>query len=242
MHYTIKLGQREYVRELLVRGLETTKPNVVRSRLLIRPGDPISQSLIGETQQKLYDLGIFSKVQTALQNPDGSEEGKYVLFQLDEAARYSFNIGMGAELARIGGGVTNFDSPAGTTGFSPRVTGGISRLNFLGLGQTLSLQALVSTLEQRGVLSYLIPEFTGNQNLTLTVSGLFDSSTDIRTFAAQRSEAAMQLAQRLSRANSLQYRFAFRHVIVSNLKIEKQLIPLLVAAGARGIAIHVLHS
>ena len=79
-----------------------------RSRILIRPGDPISQGRIGETQQKLYDLGIFSKVQTALQNPDGKEESKYVLFQLDEAARYSFNVGVGAELARIGGGVDNF--------------------------------------------------------------------------------------------------------------------------------------
>jgi len=227
LHYSIRLGQREYVRDLLVRGLETTKPNVVRSRIRIRPGDPVSQSLIGETQQKLYDLGIFSKVQTALQNPDGTEEGKYVLFQLDEAARYSFNVGVGAELARIGGGVTTFDSPAGTTGFSPRITAGISRLNFLGRAQTVSLQALVSTLEQRAVLSYLMKEFAGNQNLTLSFSGLFDNSTDIRTFAAQRSEGAVQLAQRLSRANSLQYRFAYRHVIVSDLKIQPQLIPLL---------------
>jgi len=110
LHYTVRLGQREYVRDLLVRGLETTRPNVVRSRILIHPGDPVSQSRIGETQQKLYDLGIFSKVQTALQNPDGKEEGKYVLFQLDEAAKYSFNIGVGAELGRIGGGVTTFDA------------------------------------------------------------------------------------------------------------------------------------
>ena len=70
-------------------------------------------------------------------------------------------------------------------------------------------------------------EFAGNQNLTLSFSGLFDNSTDIRTFAAQRSEGAVQLAQRLSRANSLQYRFAYRHVIVSDLKIQPQLIPLL---------------
>jgi outer membrane protein insertion porin family len=227
LHYTIRLGQREYVRDLLVRGLETTRPNVVRSRILIHPGDPVSQSRIGETQQKLYDLGIFSKVQTALQNPNGAEESKYVLFQLDEAAKYSFNIGVGAELGRIGGGVTTFDAPAGAPGFSPRVTGGISRLNFLGLAQTLSMQALVSTFEQRGILSYVMREFTGNPNLTLTLSGLFDNSTDIRTFAAQRAEAAVQVAQRLTRANSLQYRFAFRHVTVSDVKIEPQLIPLL---------------
>jgi len=227
LHYTIVLGTRQYVRDLLVRGLETTRRDVVLSRLLIHPGDPVSQSRIGETQQKLYDLGIFSKVQTALQNPGGAEESKYVLFQLDEAAKYSFNIGVGAEIARIGGGVTTFDSPAGTTGFSPRVTGGISRLNFLGRPQTVSLQSLVSTLEKRVVLSYLIREFAGNPNFTLTFSGLFDNSMDTRTFTAQRAEGAVQLAQRLSRANSLQYRFAYRHVIVSDPKIEPQLIPLL---------------
>jgi outer membrane protein insertion porin family len=227
LHYTVRLGQREYVRDLLVRGLETTRPNVVRSRILIHPGDPISQSRIGETQQKLYDLGIFSKVQTALQNPDGDEESKHVLFQLDEAAKYSYNIGVGASLGRIGGGVTNYDDPAGAAGFSPRVTGGISRLNFLGRAQTVSMQGLLSTFEQRAVLTYVMREFASKQNLTLTLSGLFDNSTDVRTFAAQRAEAAVQLAQRLTRANSLQYRFAIRHVITSDVKIYPPLIPLL---------------
>jgi len=229
LHYTIRLGERQFVRNVLVRGLKTTRPGVVQNRILIRPGDPVSQGRIGETQQKLYDLGIFSKVQTALQNPDGKEESKYVLFQLDEAAKYSFNVGIGAELARIGGGVTTFDSPAGTTGFSPRISAGISRLNFLGLARTISLQALASTLEQRGIVSYLAPQFMGHESLTLTVSGLFDRSKDVRTFAAQRAEGAVQLAQRLSRANSLQYRFAYRQVSIlqDTLKISPELVPLL---------------
>jgi len=227
LYYNIKPGERQFVRNVLVRGLETTRSNVVSSRILIRPGDPISQGRIGETQQRLYNLGIFSKVQTALQDPEGEEESKYLLFQLDEAAKYSFNVGVGAQLARIGGGVENFDSPAGATGFSPRVSAGISRLNFLGLARTLSLQTLASTLVQRGVLSYQMPEFRGNENLTLTFSGLFDRSHDVRTFAAQRLEGAVQLIQRLSRANSLQYRFAYRKVNVSNLEIEPLLVPLL---------------
>ena len=72
-----------------------------------------------------------------------------------------------------------------------------------------------------------MPEFMGNENLTLTVSGLFDRSHDVRTFAAQRMEGAIQLAQRLSRANSLQYRFAYRKVTVNSLEIEPLLVPLL---------------
>jgi outer membrane protein assembly factor BamA len=217
------------VRDLLVRGLKATRPHVVLGRMLIHPGDPISQGRLGETQQKLYDLAIFSKVRTAVQNPDGMEEKKYVLFQLDEAARYSFNVGLGAELARIGGGVETFDSPAGTTGFSPRISAGVSRLNFLGLGHTVGVQALASTLRQRVLANYVAPQFTGNQNLALTFSGLFDNSKDVRTFAARRWEGEVQLAQHLTHANSLQYRFAFRRVTVdeNTLKISPLLVPLL---------------
>jgi outer membrane protein insertion porin family len=233
--YTMQTGRRQYVRAILVRGLRTTRSSVVDSRLLLKPGDPLSQRKIADTQQKLYDLGIFSKVQTAVQDPDGDEDNKYVLFDIDEANRYSFNAGIGAQLGRIGGGVTTFDEPAGTTGFSPRVSFGISRLNLFGEGRTLSLQTRVSTVEQRALLSYSAPQFLDNEDLTLTVSGLFDNSHDIRTFAAQRAEGSIQLAQRLTRANSLQYRFTYRHVVIGDVLISPELIPLFSQPERTGI-------
>jgi len=229
LRYVIRPGARQYVRNVLVRGLDSTRPSLVNNRISVRPGDPVSQSQIAESQQKLYDLGIFSKVQTALQNPDGAGDHKYALFHIDEAARYSFTAALGAELARIGGGVTTFDSPAGKTAFSPRISMGISRLNVLGLAHTVSLQGLLSTLEKRVLASYAIPQFNGNENLALTTSALFDTSRDVRTFKAQRWEGSVQLAQRLSRANSLQYRYSFRlsQIDESTLKISSGLIPLL---------------
>ena len=229
LRFVIRPGQREYVRDVLVRGLETTNRTLVASRISLVPGGPISQSRIAQSQQKLYDLGIFSKVQTAIQNPDGEEDAKYVLLHVDEARKYSFNAGVGAELARIGGGVTTFDAPAGTTGFSPRVSLGLSRLNFLGLAHTIGLQTLASTLQQRALLTYLAPQFTGNENLSLSVSGLFDHSRDVRTFTAERAEGSVQLAQKLTKANTIQYRYTFRHVIIpeSTLKISPELIPVL---------------
>ena len=238
LHYIARPGTRQFVREVLMRGLKTTNPKVVLSRIKIKPGDPISQGAIAETQQKLYDLGIFSKVQTALQNPDGDEEQKRVLFQIDEAAKYSFNTGFGAQLARIGGGVTTFDAPAGTTGFSPQVSVGISRLNFFGAGHTISLQTRVSTLGQRAILSYQAPQFMGNENLALTLSALYDTSRDVRTFSARRWETAIQMAQRLSKVYSLQYRFSFRRVTVdaNSLKISPELVPLLAQPVRVGLA------
>src|ERR1700722_8088806 len=236
LKYTLHAGKRVYVRSVLLRGLKTTRETLVDNRIGPKPGDPVSQQSIAASQQKLYDLGIFSKVETAIQNPDGDEDQKSVLFQVDEASRYSLTLGFGAQLARIGGGVTTFDNPAGSTGFAPRVSVGISRLNLFGLGQTLSLNTLISTIEQRVVLTYLMPRFAGNQNLTLTVSGLFDNAYDIRTFAQQRAEGSVQLSQRLSRQYQLQYRFALRHVTISSLKISTELIPLLSQPVRVGIA------
>ena len=151
-----------------------------------------------------------------------------------------------AESARNWGGsaagVTTFDEPAGTTGFSPRISLGISRLNLFGEARTLSLQTRFSTIEQRALLSYTAPQLGGNENLTLTISGLFDNSRDIRTFAAQRAEGSVQLAQRLTRANSVQYRFTFRHVTIKRRRDFAGVDPAAFAAGTRGIDFDDLHS
>ncbi len=236
LKYTLRPGKRVYVRSVLLRGLSTTRESLVDHRIVPKAGDPLSQQSIAASQQNLYDLGIFSKVQTAIQNPGGDEDQKYVLFQVDEASRYSLTLGFGAQIARIGGGVTTFDDPAGSTGFAPRVSVGISRLNLFGLGQTLSFNTLVSTIEQRVVLTYIIPRFAGNEKLTFTVAGLFDNAFDVRTFAQEREEGSVQLAQRVSRQFQLQYRFALRHVTISDLKISPELIPLLSQPVRVGIA------
>ncbi len=46
----------------------------------------------------LYDLGIFSQVDMAIQNPDGDEDNKYVVYNLDEARRYSITTGFGLQI------------------------------------------------------------------------------------------------------------------------------------------------
>ena len=227
LRYVIRPGPRKYVRDVLVSGLQTTRRDLVLRRIQLRKGEPLSLSEQNESQRSLYNLGVFARVNTALQNPDGDENEKNVLFDIDEARHYSFNVGVGAQIARIGGGVTTLDNPAGTTGFAPRLTLGLTRENFLGLGESLGAQAAVSTIEQRGALTWFIPQFASNPNLNLTSVILFDNSNDIRTFTADRREASIQLGQKLSRAYTLQYRFIFRNVTLNNIKIDQLLVPLL---------------
>jgi len=228
LKFMVDLGRRVYVRDVLISGLERTRGSLVSQRISIQPGDALSQSKITGSQRRLYDLGVFAKVNAAIQNPDGEEPTKYVLYSFEEAARYLLNTGFGAEIGRIGGGSTSLDSPAGTTGFSPRVSFGISRLNFLGFGHTIGLQMRVSTLEQRALATYVAPQFQGSPSLNLQFSALFDISHDVRTFSARREEGSVQLGQKLTKANSVQYRYTFRKVnIIGTPLVNPELIPRL---------------
>jgi outer membrane protein assembly complex protein YaeT len=227
--YHIQPGRREYVREVLIGGLDATRPQLVNSRILLNPGEPLSQSRMIETQRRLNDLGIFAKVDVAVQNPDGDEPAKYVLYQLEESKKYSVSGGLGFEVARIGGGTTSFDSPAGQAGFSPRASMDLTRLNFRGLGHAVSVRGSVSTLRQRALFSYTAPQFMSHERLTLSFVGLFDDSQDVRTYASRRWEGSTQLSHRWTRSKSVQYRFSYRRVGVDpgSLRIDPALIPLL---------------
>jgi outer membrane protein assembly complex protein YaeT len=228
-------GRQQLVRDFLISGLDTSDPDMVLRRIRLGPGEPLSQSRVVESQRRLYDLGVFARVDVAVQNPDGQEQGKYLLYQIEEARKYSVNFGFGAEIARIGGGTANFDSPAGEPGFSPRASFGISRTNFAGLGHTVSLQTRASRIQQRALATYLAPQFKGRDNITLTINGLYDLSYDVRTFAAKRLEGAIQLSQRLTRDFSVQGRFAYRRNTISNLAIDDSVIPIFSRPGRVGI-------
>jgi len=228
LRYTVVEGRRNFVREVLVRGLGRTNPEIVNRRIRLNPLDPLSQAQIVDSQRRLYDLGIFAKVDVAIQNPDGRERNKYVLFQLEEASRYSVNFGFGAELTRIGGDPNSLTAPVGNPGFSPRVSLGITRLNMFNLGHTAGIQTRFSRIQQRAILSYFAPQFRGDERFNLTFSMLGDISRDVNTFTSRRLEAALQLGQHLSRSDTLQYRFIYRLVGVdkASLKIDPVLIPI----------------
>ncbi|MCU1238039.1 MAG: surface antigen [Candidatus Solibacter sp.] len=227
--FTIHEGQQQFVREVIVTGLKTTKPSLVSRNLRLNPGDPLSPTAITDTQRRLYDLGIFAKVDGAIENPDGETARKYVLFNVEEAARYSVAVGLGAELGRIGGCQTCLDAPAGQTGFSGRVSLDVTRNNIWGLGHSLSLRTRVSTLERRGLLTYTWPRFRSLDHFNLTFNALYDDSRDVRTFSSKRLEGSVQLSQRFSKATTFFYRYTYRRVSVdeATLKISPFLINLL---------------
>lgn len=228
LKYEVNEGGRKYVRQVLISGLRTTRPKLVNKHMTLRAGDPLSPIEQIEIQKRFYDLGIFARVDTAIQNPDGDTDHKYVLYRFEEANRYTLNLGIGAQLGRFGTpSSTSLSSPAGATGFSPAFSFDASRLNFMGIGHTVTLRGLYSSLEQRGSVSYLAPRFRNVEGRNITFTALYDQSLNVRTFSSRRQEASIQASQKFSRATTGLVRFAYRRVSVGSVVIPVLLVPQL---------------
>jgi len=234
--YTIREGDRQFVREVITSGLRTTRQHYVDKRITMKAGDPLSPIQQTEIQKKFYDLGIFARVDTAVENPEGDDDHKYVLYNFEEADRYTFTVGIGAQVARFGTpSTTDLSSPAGTTGFSPEFSLNVSRLNFLGVGNVISARGVYSSIEKRASLSYLQPRFRNVEGRNITYSILYDNTLDVRTFAAKREEGSVQISQKFSKSLTGLFRFAYRRVGVSDVVIPVLLIPQLVQPVRIGI-------
>jgi len=228
LQYNITEGQPRYVRDVLLTGLHTTRHRLVDPNILLKPGDPLSWTEMGDIERRLSDLGVFEKVDMAIQNPTGDTEDKYVLYNVTEGHRYNLAVGAGAEIARIGGSQTSLDNPAGATGFAPRGDLELSRLNLWGLGHSLNFKGRYSTLDRQVSLSYLAPRYRNVDGRNITVTALYDNTRDVLTFTARRVEGSVQLSQKLSKATTVLWRYTWRDVQVdqSTLKINPLLIPL----------------
>jgi outer membrane protein insertion porin family len=227
--YNIVEGQPRFVRDVLVLGLRETRKRLVDPNVLLKPGDPLSWTRMGEMQRRLYDLGVFDKVDMAIRNPQGDTDNKYVMYHLTEGHRYYVGLGFGGEVARIGGSQTDVGQAGGATGFSPRASLEVSRLNLWGLGHSLNFKSRYSTLNRRASLNYLAPRYRNVEGRNISVTALYDNTRDVRTFTAKRYEGSVQLSQRFSKATTALWRYTWRDTAVdpNTLKINPGLIPLL---------------
>jgi outer membrane protein insertion porin family len=225
--FKINEGQQVFVDNVFVSGLNHTKPFIVQRELQVKPGDPLSQAAMLQTQQRLYDLGIFSQVGTAAQNPNGNEPDKNVLVDVEEAKRYAFNYGIGLEFQTGQPSAVGSNQAKGNTGVSPRVSLSVTRLNFRGRDHTITFKADVGSLQQRGLVSYTAPRWFNSSKWKLSLTAFYDNTIDVTTFTSQRLEGSVQAEETVSKATTLAYRFTYRRVKASNIDISPDQIPLL---------------
>ena len=109
-----------YVNKVIIRGNETTKDNVIRRDIDIKPGQIFSQTDIMESYRKLFMLNFFEAVSPDIMPIEGKNEVDVVF-----------------DVVEKGSGQLNFSAGySGLLGFTGG--GGFSFPNFLGTGQSLS--------------------------------------------------------------------------------------------------------
>ena len=224
--YTITEGEQVFVDRVLVSGREYTRAYVVNREMRIGDGDPLSQARMVDSQRRLYDLGLFNQVDMAVQNPDGQEPSKDVLFNLQEAKRWTFRYGGGLEFAT--GNVPTTNNPQGKTGVSPNGVLEITRLNMFGRDQTLTFRVRVGLLTRRALIGYDAPRLFHSEKWRFNATAFYDNTADVNTFTSERLDGTVQAEQKYSRPTTLLYRLSFQRVAVdpNSLVIDPTLIPL----------------
>jgi outer membrane protein assembly complex protein YaeT len=221
--YRITEGQRVDVSRVLLAGYRYTRPGIISRQVTVKPGGPLREGDVIATQQKLYNLAIFDRVQVAPQNPEGTYPEKQVVVAVEEGKRYTLSYGFGFEAQRL---ASTSSATATTLKASPLGILEVSKINVGGRGHTVSLKLRGSTLEYQGLLGYTAPNFLAQSWLNLIITGFADKASYVNTFTATRYEGSLQLVQNVSTSTSLTYRYFYRHVVASNLKVSVEQVPL----------------
>jgi outer membrane protein insertion porin family len=222
--YQIEEGEQIRVAQVLVGGYEHAHPSVIVREVQLHAGGPLSESAVVETQRRLYNLGIFSRVAIAPQNPEGSDTSKTIDVLVDEARRYTIGYGLGLEAQRLG---TASNGPvAEPLNFSPRGTVEFTKLDLTGRADSLSFKARASTLQGRALLTYSSSNHFILPTLSFQLNGTYVKARDVQTFTSTREEGSAQLTDRRSLLTTLLFRFVYRRVQATDLQVAPEEIPL----------------
>jgi outer membrane protein insertion porin family len=223
--YHIDEGAQTRVRRILITGYNHTRAGVVRREIHVKPEAPLREGDVVESQRRLYNLGVFNRVTIEPQNPAGADTNKDVVVLVEEAKRYTLAYGGGFEVQRL---ASNTNPTGSEVQAAPRGILEISKLNVTGRADSLSLKLRGSTIEDRALLTYSDPNTFANPNYTFQANVYTEKTQDINTFTESRYEASVQLTDQVTRFTTLQYHYAFRRVVVSNLNntVAPEEIPL----------------
>jgi outer membrane protein assembly factor BamA len=221
--YRIHEGPQIHVRRVLISGFNHTRLGIIKREVRIQPTDPLREGQVIDSQRRLYNLGVFNRVTISPQNPTATDTDKDVVVLVEEAKRYTVAYGGGFEVQRL---ASTTNPTAGEVQASPRGIFEITKLNLTGRADSLSLKVRGSTLQGRALLGYSDPNTFGNSHLSFQATAYAEKTQDINTFSESRYEGSVQMTDHLSSRTTLLYRYSFRKIIVSNLNIPPEEIPL----------------
>ncbi len=234
--YLIDEGQQIQIGHVSYLGAEHMRQSFIQRNTTVKPGDPLSEGKMLESESRLYNLGDFDWADVSPRKPITDQTQEEVLVKVHEASRNSLTFGFGFEsTSRSGSLSSGVISLPGlpTVGlpsefavieksiFSPIGSIEYSRLDMRGLGETGSVSTLLSILDQKAALSYSMPQFQGlNWRALWSLSGERNSMNPL--FTAQSGMGSFHVEKVLdsARTERLQFQYTFQRSSISNLLIK----------------------
>src|SRR6266404_6115709 len=221
--YHIQEGPQTRVRRILIGGYQHTRPGVIHREVHIKVKEPLREGDVVESQRRLYNLGVFNRVTIEPQNPNGTNPEKDIAVLVEEAKRYTLAYGGGFEIQRLASTTNPTETQIQA---APRGILEVSKLNLTGRGDSLSFKLRGSTLQGRALRGYSAPNAFANPHFSFQATAFAEKTRDINTFTENRYEGSVQLTEQVTPLTTVLYRYAFRQVRVSNLKILSEEVPL----------------
>ena len=103
--FVISERQPVIVRDVIVRGAEFTREDLIKSRAALIPGELYRRSLVRATEERLATLGVFTSVTVDLEDPEVPARQKVVIIRVQERlpqyldVRPGFSTGEGLRIA-----------------------------------------------------------------------------------------------------------------------------------------------
>jgi outer membrane protein insertion porin family len=160
--YKIQKGEKVYIDRIYFSGNETTRDKVMRRMMEVSEGDLFRGTAVKRSKRQIMRLGFFDTVDISTE-PSYDDRHVNISVRVKERQTGTFQVGAGFS------SLENFIA-----------TAQISKQNFMGHGQTVSLQATLSSIRSLYTLSFYDPFFV-DSNFTFSAD-LFNFQQDFNDF------------------------------------------------------------
>lgn len=159
IEFAIVRGERVFVERIDIEGNATTLDQVIRRQFATVEGDPFNAREIRQSAERIRALGFFADAQVEAE-PGSAPDQVVVNVDVEEQPTGSLSLGLSYSVAN-------------GAGFNV----GFSESNFLGRGQSLSMNLTSGTDTQNSSFSFTEPALLG-RDLSFSVGGYYRTSNN----------------------------------------------------------------
>jgi outer membrane protein insertion porin family len=193
--YEVVRGKRAYIERIGIHGNSKTRDKVIRREMKIGEGEMFNNTKIERSRRRIMALGYFENV--TLSTSRGSSD-EFVVINVEVIERRTGQF-------QVGAGFSSLESFI--------LQGQIAQENFLGRGQTLALQAQISSLRRMFSFRFVEPYFLDSN--WMFAAELYNTSRGFGAYSRNSTGGSLTWGYPLGDHTRLSTTYRLEHVDIS---------------------------